>query len=114
MNAVKEKAYAKINLYLDVTAKREDGYHEIKTVMHTVSLADEITVFAEPTKGTSQIRISIDGAPFLPTDGRNLAVKAARIFLDRCAINANINIKKSNFFINNTSENNFSLFFPKL
>ena len=33
MNAVNEKAYAKINLFLDVTAKRDDGYHDIKSVM---------------------------------------------------------------------------------
>ena len=93
MNAVKEKAYAKINLFLDVTAKRDDGFHEIKTVMHTVSLADEITVFSVLTRGTAQIHISIDGASFLPTDGRNLAVKAAKLFLEKCGINANINIK---------------------
>ena len=93
MNAVKEKAYAKINLYLDITAKRDDGFHEIKTVMHTVSLADEITVFSIPTRGTPQIHITIDGASFLPTDGRNLAVKAAKLFLERCGICANINIK---------------------
>lgn len=93
MNAVKEKAYAKINLYLDVTAKRPDGFHEIKTVMHTVSLADDVTVMAENTRGVSQIRISIDGASFLPTDGRNLAVKAAKLFLDRACICANVSIK---------------------
>ena len=40
MRAVKEQAYAKINLFLDVVAKRDDGFHDIKTVMHTVSLAD--------------------------------------------------------------------------
>lgn len=93
MNAVKEKAYAKINLYLDVTQKREDGFHEIKTVMHTVSLADEITVIADRKGSTSQIRISIDGASFLPTDGRNLAVKAAKLFLDRTCNNASVTIK---------------------
>lgn len=93
MNAVKEKAYAKINLYLDVTKKRDDGFHEIKTVMHTVSLADEITVIADRTRGSSQIRISIDGASFLPTDGRNLAVKAAKLFLERTCTNAVITIK---------------------
>ena len=40
MTAIKEEAYAKINLFLDVCAKREDGFHEIKTIMHTVSLSD--------------------------------------------------------------------------
>ncbi len=93
MNAVKEMAYAKINLYLDVTGKREDGFHEIKTVMHTVSLADEITVSAEPVKNNTQIKLSVIGADFLPTDGRNLTVKAAELFLDRCGVRAAVNIK---------------------
>ena len=44
MISVKENAYAKINLYLDVLSKREDGFHEVKTIMHTVSLADEPTL----------------------------------------------------------------------
>ncbi len=93
MNAVKELAYAKINLYLDVTKKRDDGFHEIETVMHTVSLADEITVSAEPVRAGGQIRLSVGGADFLPTDGRNLAVKAAQIFLSRIGASANVNIK---------------------
>ncbi len=93
MNSVKEMAYAKINLYLDVTAKRDDGFHEIKTVMHTVSLADEITVGAVPVKNASQIKLSVIGADFLPTDGRNLTVRAAELFLSRCGARANVSIK---------------------
>ncbi len=93
MNAVKEMAYAKINLYLDVTAKRPDGFHEIKTVMHTVSLADEITVSSEEKRGASQVRLTVVGADFLPTDGRNLTVKAAELFLSRSGVSASVNIK---------------------
>ncbi len=93
MNAVKEMAYAKLNLYLDVTAKRSDGFHEIKTVMHTVSLADEITVSCEPKKGAPQIRLTVIGADFLPTDGRNLTVKAAELFLSRYGSSASVKIK---------------------
>lgn len=93
MNAVRENAYAKINLYLDVTKKRDDGFHEIETVMHTVSLADEITVSAESVRAGGQVRLSVGGADFLPTDGRNLAVKAAQLFLSRLGASANVNIK---------------------
>ncbi len=93
MNAVKEFAYAKINLYLDITEKRDDGFHELKTVMHTVSLADEITVCAEQTKGSPQVRLTVRGADFLPTDSRNLAVRAAELFLTRLGICASVNIK---------------------
>ena len=44
---IKEKAYAKINLFLDVTGKRADGFHDILSVMHSVGLADEIELDAK-------------------------------------------------------------------
>ena len=40
---LREKAYAKLNISLDVGAKRDDGYHEMNMVMQTVSLCDELT-----------------------------------------------------------------------
>ena len=92
MIAVKEKAYAKINLFLDVVSKREDGFHEIKTVMHTVSLCDEVTLFYTPSDKTN-IRVSVDGNKFLPQDSRNLAYRAAQLYLDKCALTASVDIK---------------------
>ena len=92
MISVKEYAYAKINLYLDVLSKREDGFHEIKTIMHTVSLADELTVSLSPAERT-RIRITVIGQSKLPTDSRNLAVKAAELFLATTLISAEVNIK---------------------
>ena len=44
MRAIKERAYAKINLHLECLAKREDGFHDIRSVMHSLSLYDEVTV----------------------------------------------------------------------
>ena len=44
MTTVKEKAYAKVNLYLNVVSRRDDGFHNIKTIMHSVSLCDDVTV----------------------------------------------------------------------
>ena len=41
---ITEKAYAKINLTLSVGERREDGYHEIDSVMHSISLCDEVTL----------------------------------------------------------------------
>ena len=41
---VKERAYAKINLGLDVLRKRPDGYHEVKMIMQTVDICDELTL----------------------------------------------------------------------
>ena len=92
MISVKEYAYAKINLYLDVLSKREDGFHEVKTIMHTVSLADELTVSLTPAERT-RIRITVIGQSKLPTDSRNLAVKAAELFLATTLISAEVNIK---------------------
>ncbi len=76
--SVREYAYAKLNLTLDVTAKREDGYHDMLMVMQTVSLTDGITL--ERTEG-KEIR-AFCNFRYIPTDERNLAVKAAGIFLE--------------------------------
>ena len=92
MHAVKEKAYAKINLYIDVVSKREDGFHGIETVMHSVSLCDEITVTLN-SLGTECIRVVLDGNRRLPTDSKNLAVAAATLFMSRAGIKADITLK---------------------
>ncbi len=92
MTAVKEQAYAKVNLYLDVLGLRADGFHEIKTVMHTVSLFDDVTVALSPARESS-VKISIDGCPFLPKDDKNLAVKAAFAFLEHTGKKADVSIK---------------------
>lgn len=92
MRVVKEKAYAKINLYLDVLAKREDGFHDIKTVMHSVTLYDSLTVSMEPATETA-VKMNVYGTRFLPTDGKNLASAAAQLFLERAKITAAVHIK---------------------
>jgi 4-diphosphocytidyl-2-C-methyl-D-erythritol kinase len=66
-------APAKLNLTLDVLGKREDGYHEMRMVMQSVSLADELTLSVEPGEG---IALS-SNLGFLPLDERNLAAAAA-------------------------------------
>lgn len=70
------KAYAKINLWLDITGRREDGYHTLNTVMRRVNLYDEITV--EPS-GTDNAVIRCDD-PAVPCDERNIVYKAWRLF----------------------------------
>jgi len=65
------KAYAKINLFLDITGKRADGYHTLSTIFQTVSLADELTLRPSET-----LRLTCSD-PGLPTDERNLAYRAA-------------------------------------
>ena len=73
MATIREEAPAKLNLTLDVLGKREDGYHEMKMVMQSVSLADEVTITTEPGEG---IRLT-SNLGFLPADRKNLAVAAA-------------------------------------
>ena len=92
MRSIKEYANAKINLYLSVTSKREDGFHGIETVMHTVSLCDEVTITLAGT-GKRAVRLSLDGGKWLPTDGKNIAHAAAMLFMERAAINAEIHIR---------------------
>ncbi len=92
MTVAKELAYAKINLYLDVLSKREDGFHNIKTIMHSVSLADEITVLLTPSRMLN-VTLSVDGAQHLPNDGRNLACRAAVLFFEKLGKAADVKIK---------------------
>lgn len=92
MQAVKERAYAKINLYLGVIGKREDGFHNVKTVMTSISLFDTVSVSAAVSR-TSSVSIKISGNDRLPTDARNLAVRAAWLFLERSGISAAVEIR---------------------
>lgn len=75
-----ERANAKINLYLDVVGRRENGYHNIVSLMQTVSVCDLVTVDFRPSAHTS-IRLSASGNDAMPTDCRNLAWRAAELFL---------------------------------
>lgn len=75
-----ERANAKINTYLNITSRRSDGYHEIASVMQTVSLCDLVTVDFQPAP-QSRITLSVSGNADLPTDCRNLAWRAAERFL---------------------------------
>ena len=75
-----ERANAKINLYLDIVGRRENGYHDLYTVMQTVSLCDLITVDYRPEIHTS-IRLQASGNDKMPLDSRNLAWRAAELFL---------------------------------
>lgn len=73
---LREKAYAKLNLSLDVTGKREDGYHEVCMVMQSVTLCDDVTIRLTDDGGFS----ARTNRGFIPNDDRNEAVKAAKVF----------------------------------
>ena len=94
-----ENAYAKINLFLDVTGRRENGYHDIAGVMHTVSLCDcvtltvegahrgEICSLATAPRGVGEITLTCTELS-LPTDRKNLAWRAAEAFFEATGIGA--------------------------
>lgn len=75
-----ERANAKINLYLNVVGRRENGYHDIVSIMQTVSLCDIVTVNYFPGEHFS-ISLSASGNASMPTDCRNLAWRAAELYL---------------------------------
>jgi len=78
MTTLYEGAYAKLNLTLDVLGKREDGYHDLKSVMQTISIRDDIEIDIGTGKPW-KLLCSVEG---IPTDERNLAWKAAKVYCD--------------------------------
>ena len=73
MQKLTVNAYAKINLYLAVTGKRADGYHDLVTVMQSISLFDTLTVERPAGEG-----VSLDTGCALPADDSNLICRAAK------------------------------------
>lgn len=78
MRETNERAYAKLNISLDIVGKRPDGYHDMVMVMQSVSLCDELCIRLNDTGELS----AVSDLHFIPNDERNLAVRAARQFLD--------------------------------
>lgn len=94
------QACAKINLFLDITGRRPDGYHLLTGVMQSVSLADTVTISLSPADEDSVRLTCSDRA--LPTDRGNLAFRAAEAFLAhtradggrKMALQATVHIEK--------------------
>ncbi len=76
MTTLEEKAYAKLNLTMDVGPLREDGYHDVSTVMIPITLCDEVTIHLG-TGEPWQVRTTDET---IPTGRKNLAYKAAQAF----------------------------------
>lgn len=87
MKETERRAYAKVNLALDVLARREDGYHDIRSVMHAIDLYDRVIIrliergeIGAEADDKLQLVVSSD-LPGLPGGEQNIAAKAARCFL---------------------------------
>lgn len=92
MDKIQLHALAKINLGLDVLRRREDGYHEVKMIMQTISLFDELELKKSKQEGV-QVKTNLY---FLPTNENNLVYKAAKLLMDEFEIGEGlfINLKK--------------------
>ena len=86
-----ERANAKINAYLNIQSRREDGYHNIVSVMQTISLCDLVTVDFHPAL-QSHITLSVSGNDKVPADCRNLAWRAAERFLQHTHLSGTVQI----------------------
>jgi len=82
------KAYAKINITLDVLGKRDDGYHELEMIMQNVDLYDVVTV-----KKTEEGIVLSSGREDLPSDKGNIAYRAAELMIERYGVKGGVDIK---------------------
>jgi len=80
MHEIKVKCPAKINLTLEILNKREDGFHNIQSVMQTIDLFDILTIKLEES---NEFQIKLSGtSDEIPYDERNLVYKAAELYFD--------------------------------
>lgn len=87
MNQYITKAYAKINLGLDVIQKLTNGYHQVKMIMQAIDLWDELTL----EKTEDGIVLTTDTGE-LPTNENNLIYKAAKLMRDTCSLREGVKI----------------------
>ena len=89
MDEIKLKALAKINLGLDVVSRREDGYHEVRMVMQTIHLYDQLLIQKSETPGI-QIHSNLS---FLPVNENNLVYKAGKLLMDEFDIHTGVSVE---------------------
>lgn len=93
MDSIKLRARAKINLGLDVTGIRTDGYHEVRMIMQTVGLYDRIII-----EKTKEAGIAItSNLPYVPTNESNLMYKAAKLLIKEFDIREGIRMDLNKF-----------------
>ena len=84
-----EPAWAKLNLSLDVLGARPDGFHDLRMVMQSVDLHDDVTVTLDDT-GTCRAETN---RSYLPCGADNVAVRAAQVFLKRAGLDCGVHIR---------------------
>lgn len=84
MKSIRLKAYAKVNLSLDVLGKLDNGYHQVEMIMQQIKLSDDVFIRWFPDEDADGISITLKtNRYYLPVDSRNLAYKAAQIMSER-------------------------------
>ena len=87
------RALAKINLGLDILGKREDGYHEVRMIMQTISMYDVLEIQKTETPGIS-LWVNL---PYIPSDERNLVYRAAKLLMDEFQIQEGVSMRLEKF-----------------
>ncbi|RHG51565.1 4-(cytidine 5'-diphospho)-2-C-methyl-D-erythritol kinase [Ruminococcus sp. AM22-13] len=87
------RAFAKINLGLDILRKREDGYHEVRMIMQTIQMYDVLEMKRVKKPGIS---LSVN-YPYIPSDERNLVYKAAKLLMDEFQVKEGVDIRLEKF-----------------
>ena len=87
------RALAKINLGLDVVRKREDGYHEVRMIMQTINMYDQLEIDIKEEPGIS----ITTNLPFIPTNENNLVYKAAQLLMDEFKVKKGITVDLQKF-----------------
>jgi 4-diphosphocytidyl-2-C-methyl-D-erythritol kinase len=90
MKSLSFKAYAKVNLGLSVIGKRGDGYHELRTIYQSISLADELAVSISP--GSSMVDLELSGLS-VPAGRANLAVRAAEALVEELNLKRRVRVR---------------------
>lgn len=90
--AVRVRVPAKVNLVLSVGPVRSDGYHDLTTVFHAISLCDDVVVSTRAAGSGTTLEVRGEGATELPTDARNLAVRAVQYAAERAGQAADLEI----------------------
>ena len=93
ITTLKLRAYGKINLALDVLRKREDGYHDVRMIMQTVGIYDQVDLRRKEEPGiTVETNLS-----YLPVNENNLVYQAARLLMEEFQVKEGLHIQLKKF-----------------
>lgn len=90
---MKLRAFAKINLGLDVIRRREDGYHEVRMIMQTIQMYDQLEMEKKTTPGIDLTT----NLSYIPVNENNLVYKAAKLLMDQYHIKKGVSINLNKF-----------------